>query len=216
MRPELLSVSMERARRADTPSAAKTAIVKTSVFRGWCQNSHTIVSADSARTAKKTKRFVRECDECVIASHLLDANPVPQVALYMFSKKTPMLQLFVNGGQGHQSGANGTNRKQMAKKASAVPGEEIRAYAEPLERYEAKDENERREADRERQREVCRWRESFRPTSVLRDTGKLSSVSSNSDAKSPLHNEQIDQHIVEVCVAHSVGNRAIWRAALSS
>jgi hypothetical protein len=40
--------------------------VATVVITGKCQNSHTIVAADSAKIANNATMFVRECDESVM------------------------------------------------------------------------------------------------------------------------------------------------------
>jgi hypothetical protein len=78
---------MDRASRADTPSAANTAMVAINVLSGWCQNSHTIVSAESAKIAQKTTMLALEYDKCVMPASGIQKSPV---ALYMFSRKTPI------------------------------------------------------------------------------------------------------------------------------
>ena len=61
-----MSVSVSRARRAQTPRTARMARVATLVITGKCQNSHTMVAADSAKIANNATTFVRECDESVM------------------------------------------------------------------------------------------------------------------------------------------------------
>ena len=56
-----MSVSVNRARRAQTPRTARMASVTTAVITGKCQNSHTMVAADSAKIANSATIFVRAC-----------------------------------------------------------------------------------------------------------------------------------------------------------
>ena len=60
------SVSTDRARRADTPRADKIATVATAVMSGKCQNSHSMVDADSAKIINSAAVFVRMCDNSVM------------------------------------------------------------------------------------------------------------------------------------------------------
>src|ERR1700722_6486509 len=59
----VMSESVNRARRAHTPRPSSMATVATVVITGKCQNSHTMVAADSARIAKSAATFVRANDE---------------------------------------------------------------------------------------------------------------------------------------------------------
>jgi hypothetical protein len=58
-----VSVSTDRASRADTPSADKIATVATAVITGKCQKSHTIVDADSAKITNSAAVLVRVYDD---------------------------------------------------------------------------------------------------------------------------------------------------------
>src|SRR3984885_262310 len=62
----VMSESVNRARRAHTPRHSSMATVATVVISGKCQNSHTMVAADSARIAKSAATFVRTCDTSVM------------------------------------------------------------------------------------------------------------------------------------------------------
>jgi hypothetical protein len=57
------SASIERARRAETPSKVSTASVAIDVVSGWCQNNQTMVDADSNKIAKKMTMFARAFDD---------------------------------------------------------------------------------------------------------------------------------------------------------
>jgi hypothetical protein len=59
----VMSESVNRARRAHTPRPSSMATVATVVITGKCQNSHSMVAADSARIAKSAATFVRASDE---------------------------------------------------------------------------------------------------------------------------------------------------------
>lgn len=66
------SESVNRARRALTPSTVSTATVTTVVIIGKCQNSHTMVAADSAKIANSAAIFARRCVDAV-----MPASPGP-------------------------------------------------------------------------------------------------------------------------------------------
>ena len=70
-----MSVSVNRARRAQRPRTARMATVATEVITGKCQNSHTMVAADRASIAKSAATFVRERDDSDMpASPPIDAT----------------------------------------------------------------------------------------------------------------------------------------------
>ena len=75
-------MSIERAVRADTPRAASMATVMTVVITGKCQNSHTMVAADSANIAKNAAVLLYPCDDLVMPS---PRNDSPCNALYTAS-----------------------------------------------------------------------------------------------------------------------------------
>jgi hypothetical protein len=64
----VMSESFNRARRAHTPRPSSMAIVARAVITGKCQNNHTMVAADSAKTTKSAAIFVRADDESVMLS----------------------------------------------------------------------------------------------------------------------------------------------------
>jgi hypothetical protein len=57
----LVSVSVERARRAETPKLVSMARVATAVMTGKCQNNQTMVAADKAQIAKSAAMLLRAC-----------------------------------------------------------------------------------------------------------------------------------------------------------
>lgn len=61
-----MSVSTICASRAEMANAARTTMVTIDVVTGWCQNSHSIVAADSIKTATNPKALVRLFDELLM------------------------------------------------------------------------------------------------------------------------------------------------------
>jgi hypothetical protein len=64
----VMSESVNRAKRAHAPRTSSMATVATAVINGKCQNNHTMVAADSAKTTKSAAVFVRAYDESVMPS----------------------------------------------------------------------------------------------------------------------------------------------------
>jgi hypothetical protein len=62
----VMSESVNRARRAHTPRPSSMATVARAVITGKCQNNHTMVAADSAKTTKSAAIFVLADDESVM------------------------------------------------------------------------------------------------------------------------------------------------------
>src|ERR1700733_3466892 len=68
----VMSESVNRARRAHTPRPTSMATVARAVITGKCQNNHTMVAAESAKTTKSAAIFVRADDESVMLIPLIE------------------------------------------------------------------------------------------------------------------------------------------------
>jgi hypothetical protein len=62
----VMSESVNRARRAQTPRPSSMVTVASAVITGKCQNNHTMVAADSAKITKSAAILVRAYDVSVM------------------------------------------------------------------------------------------------------------------------------------------------------
>src|ERR1700736_5670560 len=81
-RSDMLSVSINRASRANTPKTDNTTTVAIPVPTGKCQNSHNIVAEESTTIAIKPQILVRACADVVMPAPRINANQ-PTYALYL-------------------------------------------------------------------------------------------------------------------------------------